>query len=653
MANEVEIVVKGTNRAKGAFKDVENDASKMEGTLKRVGKGMDDLNKKVIKTPKIASGDKNELFREGQKAGEVFTFGMFKTLQTLPPQAYAGLIAGAAAAAPVISGVLSAAVLTAVGGSVMAGGIFLAAKDPRVMAAWGEVGRQAGTGLTKASGVFVKPLMEAADDFGRAFGGKILPSLAKDFQLTAPLVHDVTDGLIGLATKAMPGIDAGVRGALPVIRQFAAELPAIGASFTSMMQDFERSSGGAVEGMKLLGGAIRGTFETTGFLISNANYELATFAALLHGDLSSALTNAAAAGEQFDTKFLQQMLQNMGPVGQTTGLMVDLLGQIGEKAGVSGNAGTAMGQALGGALAHAAEEANKTAPSFDVLMQKIGQTAATADTVFGAAAAKMFNSFMTLDQATLGFAEAQTAVGESIKDNGRQLDIHTGKGQANRESILAAVGANMQLFQANIASGMGATQATAAYESNTAALESQLRKAGFTQGAIDGLIGKYRGVPADVNTNINTYGLEAAINSLDDAIRLANGLDGRKVTFTIQEVHRTTYTSDTAPSNYFKGLATGGIQGAAGGGARSNWTMVGEHGRELVKLAPGSQVVPNGKTESMMAGGGGGGPVQLTLAAGAGFGSDFERVLLGFVLKAIQLDNSGIRSAIRDVAAAA
>lgn len=52
--------------------------------------------------------------------------------------------------------------------------------------------------------------------------------------------------------------------------------------------------------------------------------------------------------------------------------------------------------------------------------------------------------------------------------------------------------------------------------------------------------------------------------------------------------------------------ATGGIQGAASGGSRSGWTMVGEAGRELVKLAPGSSVKPNGATERMMAGGGGG-----------------------------------------------
>jgi phage-related protein len=55
------------------------------------------------------------------------------------------------------------------------------------------------------------------------------------------------------------------------------------------------------------------------------------------------------------------------------------------------------------------------------------------------------------------------------------------------------------------------------------------------------------------------------------------------------------------------GFAHGGIIGAAGGGARSNLTMVGEQGPELVRLPYGSQVIPTPQVQSMMAGGGGGG----------------------------------------------
>lgn len=64
------------------------------------------------------------------------------------------------------------------------------------------------------------------------------------------------------------------------------------------------------------------------------------------------------------------------------------------------------------------------------------------------------------------------------------------------------------------------------------------------------------------------------------------------------------------------GFAHGGVVGAAGGGPRSNLTMVGEQGRELVRLPAGSTVMPHGQTEAMLAGGGGGGVVRLEWGGG-------------------------------------
>lgn len=65
--------------------------------------------------------------------------------------------------------------------------------------------------------------------------------------------------------------------------------------------------------------------------------------------------------------------------------------------------------------------------------------------------------------------------------------------------------------------------------------------------------------------------------------------------------------------SFIPGFRTGGIIGAAGGGPRSNLVMVGEQGRELVRLPFGSTVIPNGQTEAMMAGAGSGGGGRTTL----------------------------------------
>jgi hypothetical protein len=59
--------------------------------------------------------------------------------------------------------------------------------------------------------------------------------------------------------------------------------------------------------------------------------------------------------------------------------------------------------------------------------------------------------------------------------------------------------------------------------------------------------------------------------------------------------------------------------------------MVGERGRELVRLPQGSTVIPNGTTESMMAQGGGGGGGRLMLGFERGSGNRLEDALIEMV----------------------
>lgn len=76
-------------------------------------------------------------------------------------------------------------------------------------------------------------------------------------------------------------------------------------------------------------------------------------------------------------------------------------------------------------------------------------------------------------------------------------------------------------------------------------------------------------------------------------------------------------------ANGYRGLATGGISTAAGGGARNGLTLVGERGAELVQLPQGSRVYPHANTQQML-GNGAGGTVKVELVAtGNGRGTDW------------------------------
>jgi hypothetical protein len=145
---------------------------------------------------------------------------------------------------------------------------------------------------------------------------------------------------------------------------------------------------------------------------------------------------------------------------------------------------------------------------------------------------KVFNALMSVDQANLSVAQSLTQVTDALKTNGRELDIHKAKGQANRSAILSAVQANIAQYDSLIQSGIGAQDAARAYDQNTAALERQLRKAGLTKNEIDGLIGKYRKVPDKVNTLMAVQGLTDAINGLAQLIRQINGIHDKTVTIT-------------------------------------------------------------------------------------------------------------------------
>lgn len=83
--------------------------------------------------------------------------------------------------------------------------------------------------------------------------------------------------------------------------------------------------------------------------------------------------------------------------------------------------------------------------------------------------------------------------------------------------------------------------------------------------------------------------------------------------------------------------AHGGITGAAGGGPRSRTTLVGEHGPELVDLAPGSTVRSNPDTRRMLAGSGGGGTVVIEVRSG---GTRLDDLLVEVLRKSIR-DISG------------
>lgn len=91
-------------------------------------------------------------------------------------------------------------------------------------------------------------------------------------------------------------------------------------------------------------------------------------------------------------------------------------------------------------------------------------------------------------------------------------------------------------------------------------------------------------------------GISGAISAVRTLIGWIGRLHGKNITVSVGAQVGKTLTDILGRI----GFAHGGIVGAASGGARSALTMVGEHGPELVRLPPGSQVHSNPDSMRMM-----------------------------------------------------
>ena len=119
---------------------------------------------------------------------------------------------------------------------------------------------------------------------------------------------------------------------------------------------------------------------------------------------------------------------------------------------------------------------------------------------------------------------------------------------------------------------------------------------------------------------------------LRDAQRELNSMDGRvtRTTWVLTTVNRQVFERVEASSARL--FAHGGVRGlsaAATGGVRSNMTLVGEQGPELIDLAPGSHVRSNPDTRRLLGQGAGGGGVQrIELSSAGGAAADLVVELL-------------------------
>lgn len=312
-----------------------------------------------------------------------------------------------AAAAPIIAGTLSAAIIGGAGIGGVIGGVALVKDDPRVAAAGAALGKNLTRDLKDFARPFVEPVIAGAGVIEKRFdevGGNLRNIFANSSKFVVPL----TDGVARFAQGVIRGVDALTSKGAPVIDAISDTLARAGTQVEGFLTDISSGADGAAASMRQLGDLFGGLLSVTGSVVNGIN------------QVSGALDR----------------------VGLSPGIL-QLIGRLNE----GGEASGTFERHVAGATGAIASQ---------------GQTASFASQDLRnleAAARGAADAEVSLYGATTNAAAAIASATTAIKANGEGLSLNSEKGRENRQTLASLAGALNQNYNAYVAvngAGQGA-----------------------------------------------------------------------------------------------------------------------------------------------------------------------------------------------------
>jgi hypothetical protein len=161
----------------------------------------------------------------------------------------APLLGAFAAVSPAIGATISGAVLAGLSGGVVAVGVAAAFRDPRVQAEGQRFAASLNATLRNATRSFVPATIGAMRTI-RAEIGRLEPALKRVFDRGAQYVAPLTRGVTSLVAGALPGIEAALAKAGPVVIQLERGLGLVGRAAGDAMRIIGEGSAGAAVAVK-------------------------------------------------------------------------------------------------------------------------------------------------------------------------------------------------------------------------------------------------------------------------------------------------------------------------------------------------------------------------------------------------------------------
>lgn len=368
----------------------------------------------------------------GKEGGTVFGSGFLGALKTpvLGPALIAVLGGAVATAAPAVGAIAGAGLVAGFGAGLATLGIVFAAKSDAVKAEWKRTLDDMGSQMRVLSAPFEKTLLSMAAVAKRTFAG-FAPELRDAFKMIAPELSAFGDQLGRAFEQLAPAVK-------PLAEAFSGVLRSLGPATQSAIGNISKGLQELADSVKAnpdaLADLVRGVGDLTRILLAgigvlndiNGAFERLT------GGIS--LVDVVMRGLELPLVMLLGPFVALQKGMEAVGLKAK---EMNHEVTISAETAKLWTQGLTAAQAAAVG----TGAAIDPLKTKVESLATKFERQWQAtqkaneALVRMQNLALGLSGAQINFQAAIDAATESVKSNGRTLDLNTEKGRANRTAL--------------------------------------------------------------------------------------------------------------------------------------------------------------------------------------------------------------------------
>jgi hypothetical protein len=449
------------------------------------------------------------------------------------------LVGAGIAVAPLLGATVAGAIIGGVGIGGVVGGLSVAAKDTRVKAAADQLGDRIEGRLFAAAGAFVNPAIAGLKDIEKAADSV---DIARIFRDSAKFVPVLSSGVSSLITDVGAALEDLIANGGAPVREIADGIALIGREASTGLRSLSDNAEGSAEALNTLFGIIGLSVRTT-FQLVNALTELYEINRKIGGD----------AGLRLILKLTGAEMDATGESARRTGEGTFGMSQMMVKAEVSAEDLKKQQEALKvvqDALKVSQEALGRT---LDSLGGKTSTAARTSDAL-RTAMDNLYGAAIRNTDANEAYEASWDGLSDSVKNNGRTLDINSVAGRSNRDVLQGLLSSNNDLYLANIAAGQSVDSARKKHENRTAAIIKEAEKLGFNEKKTRDLIRTYGQIPPEKATDLVVEGINQIVIELKRVYLAQRALAEGK---TINEVR---YAGTAA----MRSLHTGGYTGDGG-----------------------------------------------------------------------------------------